>query len=400
MVRSFLRSLCVTTITLSVAGFASLEHGNAASYQEKLSAYRAAYSVFQAKTDRYWAEIARKKDIRTQRRKAGKPFKRKHFVLVQPPKYTGPKRPKNPNVTPSTAKKKKKRSTLPRADDLRAAMREIYGVKLPKYKERDYKYSYALESRRNGLTAEQVIGVYALETGGLGPYDRVSGEIPRMSGKCTVKSYVGRPLSTALGYFQLLNANTSSTVHGNMKGPEAKRFSTRLRALAKQNRGKRKRALKAKAKLLEVINADMKKYIARYSGRKNNWAEFRALGRTKLGYAIHALNLDIDIGPMIQVSKLAFVRDYAIKKGLGNVASDRLELMNLVGYPRGAKMLEGEAFHVPTANFVKANELKANYSVLGDKTVEQSVAKIRRIIGKRKQECGSQEFFKMWKKAS
>ena len=399
MVRSFLRSLCVTTIAFSAVSFAGLEQANAATYQEKLSAYRSAYSAFQVKSDRYWAEISRKKKIRSDRRKAGKTIKRKHFVLSHPPKYTGPKRPKNPNAVASTGKKKKKRSTLPRANDLRAAMRDIYGVKLLKYKEKDYKLAFAREAKRHGVSAEQVIGVYALETGGLGPYDRVSGEIPRMNRKCRVTKYVGRPASTALGYFQLLSANTSATVHGNMRGPKAERISTRLRAMAKQNRGKRKRALKAKAKLVEIINADMKKYIARYSGKKNNWAEFRALGRTKLGRAIHALNLDLDIGPMIQMTKLNTVRNHAIKIGLGNVESHRLELMNLVGYGRGGRMQIGEAYYVPTANFMKENELRAN-PVMNHKTVEEAVATLRRIIGKRKQECGSEEFYKMWKKAS
>ena len=145
MVRSFLRSLCVTTIAFSAVSFIGLEQTSAATYQEKLSAYRSAYGAFKVKSDRYWAEIARKKDIRSKRRKAGKSIKRKHFVLSHPPKYTGPKRPKNPNAVASTGKKKK-RSTLPRANDLRAAMRDIYGVKLLKYKEKDYKIAFAREA--------------------------------------------------------------------------------------------------------------------------------------------------------------------------------------------------------------------------------------------------------------
>ena len=48
---------------------------------------------------------------------------------------------------------------------------------------------------------------------------------------------------------------------------------------------------------------------------------------------------------------------------------------------------------------MKQNELRAN-PVMGQKTVEEAVVNLRRIIAKRKQECGSKEFFKMWKKAS
>lgn len=383
---------------LAVSSFAFVEQATAASYQEKLAAYHAAYSKFQKQEKRYWAEIERKKDIRTAKRRAGKSFVRDDFVLSQPPQYTGPKRPRNPDAGP-IAPKPPKKSTLPRADELRAAMRERYGHKLPKVKEKEFKLAFAREAKRYGISAEQVIGVYALETGGLGPFDRVSGEIPKMNRKCEVVEYVGRPLSTALGYFQLLTANTSSTVAGNAKGPKSELFANRLRAKASEHRGKRKRELKRKAKLVDRIVKDMRVAISRMNVRKNNWDEFRALGRTQLGRAVHALNLDPDIGPMIQMSKLAFVRNYAIKKGLGNVPSDRLELMNLVGYPRGAKMLEPVAFNVPTANFVTATEIRGNRSVLGDKTVAQSLEKIRRVIGKRKQECGSKEFFKMWKKA-
>lgn len=383
---------------LAAASFGFTDKAEAASYQEQLAAYRAAYSEFEAREKRYWAAISAKKDIRTAKRRAGQAFVREDFVLSQPPKYTGPKRPRDPNAGP-LVKKPRPKSTLPRANDLRAAMKDLYGHKLPRVAEKDFKLSFAREAKRYGLSAEQVIGVYALETGGLGPFDRVSGEIPQMNSKCKVVKYVGQPLSTAIGYFQLLNANTSSTVAGNARGPESERFANRLREKAKQERGGRKRELKKKAKLVDRIVKDMDVAISRMNVTKNNWAEFRELGRTKLGRAVHALNLDPDIGPMIQMSKLTFVRNKAVEKGLGNVPSDRLELMNLVGWPRGLKMLEPVAFNVPTANFVTATEIRANRSVLGDKTVAESVEKINRVISKRKQECGSHEFFKMWQKA-
>ncbi len=371
---------------------------NAATYQEQLRAYQQAYAEFQARERAYWAEIERKKDIRTRLRREGRPFERKHFVLVQPPKYEGPKRPVDPNRL-APKKKPPQKSTLPTAKELRKAMRDLYGLKIPNIAEKPFKIAFAKEAKRYGLSAEQVIGVYALETGGKGPFDLVSGEAITRNKKCKLVKRGGRPLSTALGYFQLLNANTSSTLAANARGAREERYSYRLRQMAEQERGKRKRELKKKAKLLEKIVTDMNNAISRMNVRKNNWREFRALGKTKLGKAIHALNMDVDIGPMIQMSKLAFVRNYAIRKGLGNVPSDRLELMNLVGYPRGAKMLESVAYTVPTANFVTAREIRANRRVLGDKTVEESVAKIRRVIELRKQECGSQEFFKAWNKA-
>lgn len=366
-------------------------------YERDLAKYRKAYAKHEKKTDRYWAEIKRKRDLRRKLRRADKTLTLDHYVLSQPPKYSGPERPKHPDPAPVT-KKPPKKSTLPRSDDLRAAMRDLYGFKPTGASERDFKKAYALEAKRYGISAEQVVGVYALETGGKGPFDLVSGEAITRNKKCKLVKRGGRPLSTALGYFQLLNANTSSTLSENFKGPKEERFSTRLRAMADNEHGKRKRALRAKAKLLDRMVKDMNKAISRMNVKKNNWREFRALGKTKLGKAIHGLNLDVDIGPMIQMSKLAVVRNYAVRKNIENLTSDRLELMNLVGYPRGALMLQPVAYKVPTANFVNANEIRANRRVLGDKTVEESVARIRRVIELRKGECGSQEFFRMFEK--
>lgn len=391
-------SLVAFACLLGASSVVHIDGANAASYQEELANYRAAYASFQRLENAYWKEIERKKDIRTAKRQAGIAFTRDDFVLTQPPKYTGPKRPVDPNAPPPV-KKPPEESTLPDADELRAAIKELYGWHLPQYEESVFKLAFAREALRHGVSAEQVVGVYALETGGKGPFDLVSGQAVERNDKCKLMKRYGRPLSTAIGYFQLLNANTSSTLAKNASGPKERQFSERLRRLADQSRGGRKKELRAKADIIDRMIRDMHKALARIDGPKNNWREFGELGRTKLGYAIHALNLDPDVGPMIQMEKLAFVRTYAINKGLGNLQSDRLELLNLVGYPRGVKMLEPVAYTVPTANFVSAREISSNRAVLGDKTVEEAVLKIRRVIDLRKQECGSIEFFRMFEKA-
>lgn len=391
-------SLVAFACLLGAGTVVHIDRAHAASYQEELANYRAAYAAFQRLEDAYWKEIERKKDIRTAKRRAGVAFAREDFVLTQPPKYTGPKRPVDPNAPPPV-KTPPKPSTLPDADELRAAMKELYNWHLPQYPEHVFKLAFAKEAMRHGVSAEQVVGVYALETGGKGPFDLVSGQVVERNSKCKLMKRYGRPLSTALGYFQLLNANTSSTLSKNSRLPKELQFSERLRQLANESRGGRKKELRAKADIVDRMIRDMNAALARIDVAKNNWREFGELGRTKLGYAIHALNLDPDIGPMIQMEKLAFVRRYAIDKGLGNLDSDRLELLNLVGYPRGVKMLERVAYQVPTANFVSAREIRANFAVLGDKTVEESVLKIRRVIERRKQECGSIEFFEMFDKA-
>ncbi|MEM8839656.1 MAG: hypothetical protein AAGE89_16315, partial [Pseudomonadota bacterium] len=369
-----------------------------AEYERKLAAYNSAYGAYKKKNERYWAEIKRKRDLRRKLRREGKTIKKKHFVLSQPPKYEGPKKPRHPDF--KLTKKPRRKSTLPNANQLRKAVKDLYDFTPRGGSEKDFKLAFAREAQRYGLSSEQIVGVYALETGGKGPFDLVSGEAITRNNKCKMTKRVGRPLSTAIGYFQLLNANTSSTLAGNFRGPKDERYSTRLRALADREGGKRERELRQKAKLLERMVKDMDKAISRMDVRKNNWREFRALGKTKLGRAVHALNLDLDIGPMIQMTKLAIVRDYAVRKNIKNLTSERLELMNLVGYPRGALMLAPVASDVPTANFVSEREIRANRRVLGDKTVAQSIARIKRVIDLRKKECGSEEFFRAFRQAT
>ena len=85
--------------------------------------------------------------------------------------------------------------------------------------EREFKRSYADEALKVGLSKDQVVRVYALETGGLGTYDMQSGINP--------VTKQGRPISSALGYAQLLHANSTGEL---VKHGEA--FAKRLLAMA------------------------------------------------------------------------------------------------------------------------------------------------------------------------
>ena len=89
---------------------------------------------------------------------------------------------------------------LPGLADFLAAARQHYGFEPTRIPEREFKRRYAEEAIALGLTKEQVVRVYALETGGDGTADMQAGIHP-----ITKK---GKPISSALGYAQLLHANT------------------------------------------------------------------------------------------------------------------------------------------------------------------------------------------------
>src|SRR5204863_4936777 len=87
------------------------------------------------------------------------------------------------------------------ADFLESAKAEFEFVPTPTT-ERDFRRKYAQEALAVGLTKDQVVRIYALETGGQGTYDMQSGISPITK--------QGKPISSALGYAQLLHANSTS----------------------------------------------------------------------------------------------------------------------------------------------------------------------------------------------
>ena len=95
------------------------------------------------------------------------------------------------------------------ADYLDAAKR-VYNFTPERLSEKEFKRRYAEEAIALGLAKDQVVRVYALETGGIGTYDMQAGIHP-------IKK-TGRAISSALGYAQLLDANSVNELaqHGQM----------------------------------------------------------------------------------------------------------------------------------------------------------------------------------------
>ncbi len=354
--------------------------------------YREAISAHNQAVNAYWSKVSSKRSARSRKRKQGQALVRNDYVTTFPPSYDGPKQPKCLSEIARLKRGPTKRapSTIGRVSDFKAAAKSLYGFtpRAPR-NEQEFKRVYAREALALGLTQNQVVGVYALETGGIGPYNRQSGIFP-IDYKCRkLPKPKGRPASTAIGYSQLLSANSSAVIAENGEA-----FARRLEFEAVQAQGDRKAELMEKARVIRQMRRDIKRGIARYRNR-NNWREFVAFGKTKRGYAVHALNLDVDVGPMMQVNKLRKIVDVSEKRGFKNISGPELELMNLAGYGRGLEMMTPVAGDIPTSNFFSRAGYYRN-PVVKDRSADELLAKLGEIIEKRKKNCGAREFIRVF----
>ena len=137
---------------------------------------------------------------------------------------------------------------------------------------------------------------------------------------------------------------------------------------------------------------DVNSWTANYAGSKDNWQEYVVYGRTKNGLAMHALLLDADIGPLLQVYKLLGITEFAARHGLTGLTSSKLELINLVGDGRGVEALTPAAKNAAAANFFDRAGYERNPVAKGQ-TASSLLAKLDAIITRRKLECGSKRFF-------
>jgi hypothetical protein len=87
----------------------------------------------------------------------------------------------------------------------------------------------------------------------------------------------------------------------------------------------------------------------------DDWNEHDKLANTPRGFAVHAMNLDIDVGPLLQTQKLLDSVHFARSKGYAApLTAAELEMMNLTGDGNGFDMVTMPAAmrdKVPTSNF-------------------------------------------------
>ena len=336
-------------------------------------AYRTARDQFERQHRYYWRRVEAKRDARKAKRMLGQEYEAQDYIAQPPPKYAGPE------LTPDIAKivaqvvpPTPERPLATVADFLEKA-REQYGFVPTPTTEREFKRRYAQEALAVGLTKDQVVRIYALETGGQGAYDMQSGVNPI--------TRQGRPISSALGYAQLLHANSTSELvkHGE-------RFMRRLLAMAAApgTPPDRVAALKAKAAIVRRM------YLAARS-IPNEWSHHMRFAGTPAGLGIHALNLDADVGPWLQVLKLKGLKDDAAAAGRNSLAGAEIELMNLAGPRTGLEMMLPVAQNMPTSNFFSEGGYYRN-TIVRDKTAAELIKALDDRMEANMKKAGAVEF--------
>jgi hypothetical protein len=324
-------------------------------YWRLVAEYRAARQVFEEQHAQYWNRVAEKRRERNAKRRSKQQVEFSDYVLTQPPVYTGPPRPVDPWQPEQPPAPRKHIAVV--ADFLQAAAEHFQFRPQRPASEMQYKREYARAAAAAGLTREQVVRIYAFESSGNGNYDVQAG---------LEYSPEARAISTALGYNQLLNANSVSLLaeHGQQ-------ILAVLRQKAAALADERKRALERKIAVVERMTAFTRTVPVK-------WDEHVKLAGTPHGLAVHALVLDIDVGPILQVQKLVNSLKFARSKGHAKpLTAAELEMLNLTGDGNGFDMITLPPElrdKVPTSNFFQPSGYARNAVARRNNTVSALIA--------------------------
>jgi hypothetical protein len=326
-----------------------------AEYRRLLAQYIAARQQYEAVAGPYWNAVADKRRLRVAKRRNNQDVLLQDYVLTQPPVYSGPPRP----IDPSAPEEEPPGKYVPVvADFLRAAAQEFKFAPRQPQSEIEYKRAYARVAAAAGLTREQAVRIYAFESGGNGKYDVQAGlEYPRPD---------ARAVSTALGYNQLLSTNSVE-----LMAEKGHQFVNHLQAKATASAGEAREALQRKVAVLKSM-------VAFSRSVPDSWSAHGRLANTPKGLAIHAMNLDLDVGPLLQVQKLLDSVVFARRRGLdGTLSAAELEMMNLTGDGNGIDMITMPAAwreRVPTANFFQPGGYERNPVAVRNNVVARLLA--------------------------
>ncbi|MCC6887549.1 MAG: hypothetical protein IT536_03360 [Hyphomicrobiales bacterium] len=336
------------------------------SYEAKLAAYMRARAAYEAQASAYWNAIADKRRVRFAKRRNGESIVLDDYVLNQPPVYTGPPRPVDPNAPEHDPTRPPPRPIPIVADFLRAAAEHYKFVPQRPASELEFKRSYARAARSAGLTRDQIVRIYAFETGGNGTYDVQSGLThPRPN---------ARAISTAIGYNQLLTTNSVSLLAGY-----GDQFLQTLR----------------QKDVPEAKVAHLRRMIAFSRTVPNQWSEHDKLAKTRGGMGIHTAVLDRDFGPLLQVQKLLTSLKFAQAKGhTARLTAAELEMMNLTGDGNGIDLVtmpQSLRERVPTANFFQRGGYERNGIARRTATVAGLYAEMNGIMDRLSQQPGAKD---------
>ncbi|MGE3989553.1 hypothetical protein [Pseudorhodoplanes sp.] len=347
-----------------------------AEYRKNIKVCSEARAKHEAVAVPYWSRVGEKRKARFAKRRAGESVTLADYVLEQPPVYSGPPCPRDPSVRQEDQPEDK--LELPVVADFLHNAREHFGFEPEQANEIDFKQAYVAVATAAGITRDQVVRIYSFETGGNGRFDAQAGLIFQRPN--------ARPISTALGYNQLLTANTTSLLAG--KGD---RFVKVLQGRAAELSGEPRKTLERKIETLRRMVAFSRTVPER-------WSDHVRLARTPKGLALHALNLDIDIGPLLQTQKLLDSVRYAKIKGIEQLTAAELEMMNLTGDGNGFDMLslspEMRA-QVPTSNFFQRLGYERNPIAVRTRVVEKLIAETDAVMDKRSASEGARDLARL-----
>jgi hypothetical protein len=327
-----------------------------AEYKRKLQEYLEARAAFEAEAGAYWSSIAEKRRGRNAKRRERQQITLDDYVLTQPPLYDGPKRPADPSPEPERPPRERKPLPVV-ADFVRAAAEHFQFAPQRPAQEIDFKRAYARAASSAGLTREQAVRVYSFETGGNGNHDMQSGLSSRPG---------SRAISTAIGYNQLLTTNTVELL--------AEQGDDIVRALTE----KAAHLSDPSRRAIDHKLAVLKRMVAFCRSVPDEWAAHEKLANTPQGWAVHAMVLDIDVGPLLQTHKLLTSVIFARTKGYTRpLTAAELEMMNLTGDGTGLDMVtmpQAMRERVPTANFFQRAGYERNPVAIRHNTVARLLA--------------------------
>ncbi|HEV7878511.1 hypothetical protein [Bradyrhizobium sp.] len=329
-----------------------------AEYRRKLKEYLEARATFEQEAGAYWSSISEKRRGRNAKRRDRQAIALDDYVLTQPPAYDGPKRPVDPSPSEPDDTPRPRKTIPVVADLLKAAAEHFQFAPQRPANELEFKRAYARVASAAGLTREQAVRVYAFETGGNGNHDMQSGLSPSRPGS--------RAISTAIGYNQLLTTNSVELLAE--QGHDILKVVTERAA----------RLSGAPRKAMDHKIAVLRRMVAFARSVPDEWAAHEKLANTPQGWAVHAMVLDIDVGPLLQTHKLLTSVIFARNKGhVRPLTAAELEMMNLTGDGTGLDMVtmpQAMRERVPTSNFFQRGGYERNPVAVRNNTVAKLLA--------------------------
>ena len=260
------------------------------------------------------------------------------------------------------------------ADFLSAAEREFKFAPQRPQSDDQFKRAYANVALAAGLTRDQVVRIYGFEATGNGSYDVEAGREYNTH---------ARAITTALGYNQLLATNTVEIV-----AEDGNHFLGDLQTRDARLPIDQQWALAGKIEAL-------RRMIAFARSVPDAWGQHEILANTEKGLGVHALNLDLDVGPLLQTQKLLDSVVFARRKGVvRTLSAAELEMMNLTGDGNGFDMVTMPLpwrDKVPTANFFQPSGYADNPVAQRNNVVAKLLAATNARMDEESKKPGAEE---------